>query len=311
MTQTPGKAAARTAENVWTACSTRDRVLLGAGSITSFGIFWTVAGLFSFPQFRGFDASLMAQPSPVVILIVTAVVLVACVILTSFFAGIAHFEAGLFCAAVGLSALSMRGGSIRYTLLDSPGGSVFLKLLVELVLLFVFVGLGWVALQVLRDMRLLRAEPHGDDDLDAMPGQGALALGTQIVLMVILMLLFAQTDRKAQVIWSVALAAGLAALGAHSLFPARPSAWFWVTPLIVGTIGYLFAWAGGNNLPGGAVGGLMPQLARPLPLDYASAGVAGSIFGYWTSRRWQYERDYDPENPDQVEDALEHPAGDA
>jgi hypothetical protein len=28
-------------------------------------------------------------------------------------------------------------------------------------------------------------------------------------------------------------------------------------------------------------------LARALPLDYASAGPAGAILGYWMSRRWQ------------------------
>jgi len=297
--------------NVWTTYGNRDRTLLIIGSVASFWIFSTVAALFSFPQFSGHDASLLAQPSAILILVMTAIVLVACVLITSFFAGIAHFEGGLFCAAVGLGALSTRGGSIRYTLMDSPGSGVFLRLLIELVLLFAFVGVGWLTLHVLRDMRLLRAEPHGDDDLDAMPGQGALALGAQIILMIVLMLLFAQTDEKSQVIGSVALSAFLAALGAHSLFPARPSLWFWVTPLIVGAVGYVFAWSSGNTLPGGAVGGLMPALARPLPLDYASAGVAGSIFGYWTSRRWQYERDYDPESPDQVEDALEHPAGDA
>jgi hypothetical protein len=32
-------------------------------------------------------------------------------------------------------------------------------------------------------------------------------------------------------------------------------------------------------------------LARPLPLDYAGSGVAGSIVGYWVSRRWQHERE--------------------
>src|SRR5439155_1505199 len=89
----------------------------------------------------------------------------------------------------------------------------------------------------------------------------------------------AQTDKKAQVIWSVAISAWLAALGAHSLVPSRPSAWFWTTPLIVGVIGYLLAWMGGNQLPGGEVGGLLPALARPLPVDYASAGV-------WARRRY-------------------------
>ena len=48
-------------------------------------------------------------------------------------------------------------------------------------------------------------------------------------------------------------------------------------------------------------------LGRPLPVDYASVGVAGSLLGYWTSRRWHHEKDHDPESPDEVEEALEHP----
>src|SRR6185437_2464800 len=91
------------AANVWTAYSTRDRVLLAIGSIACFWIFWTIGGLFSFPQYKGYDASLIAQPSALLMLLMTAVVFLACVILTSFFAGIVHFEGGLFCAAVGMT----------------------------------------------------------------------------------------------------------------------------------------------------------------------------------------------------------------
>jgi hypothetical protein len=96
-------------------------------------------------------------------------------------------------------------------------------------------------------------------------------------------------------------------MAAHSLFPSRPSLWFLGAPLIVGLLGYLFAWVGGTNLPGGEVGGYAPALGRPLPIDYASMGTAGTILGYWTSRHWEHERNREPEEPEDVEDALEHP----
>jgi hypothetical protein len=208
---------------------------------------------------------------------------------------------------VGMIALSCRGGSMSYVLMESPGSGIFFKLLVELLVLFAIVTAGWATLKVLSNSKLIRPERHGENDPDDLPAQRFMALGLQVVIMIVLMLLLAQTDKKAQVVWSVALSAFLAALGAHSLFPSRPSSWYWVTPLIVGAIGYVLAWTGGNTLPGGAVGGLAPALARPLPLDYASAGVAGAIYGYWTSRHWQHERDHDPDPPEEVEDALEHP----
>jgi hypothetical protein len=166
------------------------------------------------------------------------------------------------------------------------------------------VAIGWLTLGRLRESGLLQGEPEVEDDPDAVPAQGLIALAGQAIVMIVLMLIMAQTDKKAQAIWSVALSAFLAAWGTHSIFPARPSAWFWFAPLIVGLIGYALALAGGNNLPGGAVGGLMPALARPLPLDYASVGVAGAIFGYWTS---QWSGEPEPQTPAQVEQALEHP----
>jgi hypothetical protein len=72
-------------------------------------------------------------------------------------------------------------------------------------------------------------------------------------------------------------------------------------------IGYAFAWFGRGPLVGGEVGGMLPQLGRPLPLDYAALGTAGAVMGYWTSRSWQHEREHDPDNPDKVEEALEDP----
>jgi hypothetical protein len=77
----------------------------------------------------------------------------------------------------------------------------------------------------------------------------------------------------------------------HHLFPTRPSPWYWCGPLVVAVIGYLLAASGSQLWMIGQVGGYAPALARPAPLDYASAGTAGALVGYWTSRRWREQEE--------------------
>jgi len=227
------------------------------------------------------------------------------VLIGSLVAGVIHFEGGLFCAAVGMLALSTRGGPMRYVLMYAGGAGIFITLMAELLLLAGCVGIGWNVLLALRNGGYLLGEPLRDDDPDALPAQGAMALAGHVILMIFLMAVLAQTDRKAQVVWSVALASLLSALASHSLFPARPSIWFWTAPFIVGVIGYVLAWFGGPPLPGGLVGGVLPALARPLPIDYAAAGTAGSLLGYWMSRKWLHEHETEPHTTGEVEEALE------
>ena len=300
--------AERSAPNVWAAYSTRERALLATGVVVSYAIFHFIGRAFRIPELPDFQASLLGNASPVLTLVMTLVTLIACVLIGSLIAGSVHFEAGLFCACAGMFALSTRGGPMRYVLMDSPAPGVWVRLLTETAELFAFVGVAWVVLMTLRDRNLLRAEPLRDDDPDALPGQGLMAMATQIVGMIFLMLLLAQTDKKAQVGWAIGTASLLSALAAHSLFPARPSIWFWSAPFVVAAIGYACAMVGGQTLPGGQVGGLMPALARPLPLDYAAIGPAAALVGYWTSRKWQHEREEEPRTIGEVEEALEQPA---
>jgi hypothetical protein len=303
-----GAADAGGGDSVWTSYHTRDRLLLLCGIVVSYAIFHFIGRAFRIPELRDFQASLLGNASPVLTLVVTLVTLIACVLVSSLIAGTVHFEAGLFCACAGMLALSTRGGPMRYVLMESPAPAVWVRLLSETVILFAFVGIGWFVLMQLRERNLLRGEPLREDDPDALPGQGVMALATQIVIMIFLVILLAEGDQKAQVVWAIAIASFLATLAAHSLFPARPSIWFWSAPFVVAAVGYVCAMVGGPVLPGGQVGGLMPALARPLPLDYAAVGPAAAMLGYWTSRRWQHEREDEPHTTGEVEEALEQPA---
>lgn len=304
-TLNPSRGATDVAGNIWTAYSARERVLLTLGAVGSYFAFAAVGRFFGIPQLPDYQAALLAQPAPLVAVMIAGVTLVACVLLCTLITGRIHFEAGLFCAAIGMIALSTRGGPMSYVLMYALGDGVFLRLAFEAVLLYGCVAVGWYVLLILRDNNLLLGEPLRDDDPDALPLTGLMALGAQVITMAFLMIVLAQTDRKAQVCWAVVISSLLATLLAHSLFPARPSIWFWSGPFVVALIGYAIAYFGPGPLIGGEVGGFLPQLARPLPLDYAALGTAGALMGYWTSRGWQHEREHEPDNPDKVEEALD------
>jgi hypothetical protein len=296
-------------EGIWGSHTNRDRVLLAIASIACYWVFGLVASIFALPRYPGFDASLLHQPAPIVALLVAIVTLVACTLLGSLVAGIVHFEAGLFAASIGLVALSTRGGPIRQTLFNASGPGVFVTLAIELIVLYAGIALACFALGVLRDRGMLRAEEHRDThrEREELPSQTALAVATQIGVMFVLMLLLAQADLKGQAVWSVVLASLVGTLAAHSLFPVRPAIWFLAGPLLLGLAGYAIAFVTGGYSPLGIVGGFLPQLARPLPVDYAAMGTAGTLLGYWISRGWHIEREKDPETEEEVEEALEHP----
>jgi hypothetical protein len=286
--------AQRLAGNVWAAYTIRDRVLLTIGSVACIFVFIWLAGAFGIPAHPRFQGSLLAQPSPVAALIVTLIGLIACVLLASVVASVVHFDAGLFCAAIGLLGLSARGGPLRYVLMYSPGPYVFLTLCAELMLLFAFLGIAWGVLWAMRGRGFVIDDVQRDGlhEEDEKPGHHLLATLMQAVTTAVLVLLLAQTDEKAQVIAAVGVASMLGTMAAHSLFPVSPSAWYWVGPLAVGLIGYGFAYVNADGTwTIGQVSGHFAPLGRPLPLDYAGAGTAGSLLGYWTSRRWQYTKE--------------------
>jgi len=102
MTRSIAESAAGLTKDIWSSYSLKDRTLLTIGALVSYWLFVAVAALFSVPRYPGYQASLIMQPSAMLALLMAIVVLVACVLVTSMFAGLVHFEGGLFCAAIGL-----------------------------------------------------------------------------------------------------------------------------------------------------------------------------------------------------------------
>src|SRR5207248_3434631 len=138
--------------------------------------------------------------------------------------------------------------------------------------------------RALENLGILRPEDQTDD---LHPSRAPLSrklasTATGMAIVVAIMLIFCQSDRKLQVILVVWLASLAGAAGAYYFMPAGPARWFWSIPLICGLIGYVGTYFldGGGWIIGEPRGFFAP-LARPLPLDYAGAGGAGAITGYW------------------------------
>jgi hypothetical protein len=96
------------------------------------------------------------------------------------------------------------------------------------------------------------------------------------------MSLLSRTDAKLQTLASVGISSLLAAIGAQYFSPVNASPWLWAGPFIVAVIGYLSSYFSPAGFETGRVSGYFAALARPLPLDYASSGVAGALLGYWS-----------------------------
>jgi hypothetical protein len=271
-----------------------EKYLAVIGAMICFGAFWLAGKIFRIPVYTHLSASLLLQPTAATSFIVAAIVFGICVVLGALICGILGFDSGIFCAAAGLCALSARGGAMRYTLMEHPAASTWLSLILEVILLGVLVWAGTLIQAVLHRAHLLHHDDHRHvvTEIHESIDQRILALVANVIIISILMMFFAASDRKVQVLAAVAISSFLGTLAAYYLVPTRPSIWYWAAPILVAVIGYAVQYIGN---PGGwqigEVRGTFAALARPLPLDYAGSGVAASIVAYWTSRRWQHERE--------------------
>jgi hypothetical protein len=282
----------------------RNRLLLTLGAAAACALFWFAGRWFGIPEHPRYEISLALQPTPAVDLLVTGVVLCAATAVATAIAGSVRFDAGLFGAAIGLTALSVRGGPLRYITQSATGRGVFLAMALETVVLGALLGAAWFGLWLLHRRGNLRADALRDGlkDQPHALGDRVLALATHVGTTALLVLLLARTDDKKQVLASVALASFLATLLAYSVSPVRPSVWYWAGPLVTGAFGYVaayFAWRTATPVDWktGLGGGYLGALTRPLPLDYAGLGTAGAILGYWMSRQWQRAKELET-NPD-------------
>jgi hypothetical protein len=265
------------------------RTLLILTAVISFAMFHWAGRAFNIPTYASYAGSLVQDQTPVKAMSVTAVMLLITIVLGTLIASRVHVEAGMFAGAVGLIALSCRAGPVEYVLMAATSSAVYLAMAVETLILMGFLIIGWLVIKRLVATGFLTIEILPIDGEEESLNQRLLACGGQVVAMIPAMVLLSQNDDKFQAIAAVGLSAWLGTVGSYLLFPTRPGLWYWIGPCIIGVIGYLLAGYGSGNE--WQIGIASHSLARPLPLDYAGAGTAGSLIGYWMSRRWQFARE--------------------
>lgn len=262
----------------------RTQFFVVIASIVCFLLFWWAGRARAIPQEKGFEASLLQQPNWLLDFVATYVLFGVCLIVGTLIAGWTWFFAGLFAANVGLIAFSARGGSIRYVLFRAAShGSaqgVYLTLALELCLLFIPVALAWVYFwRQYQRLLPLPKDAEAEHPDHSLPVFAVLA---QIAITGALAMLLLATESKQQVLVSLFLSGLIGTALADYVAPHRKApAWYWIGPLAVGLIGYVLAYMSATAWTNGGPLGALAPLARPLPLDYASAGAAGTLLGYW------------------------------
>ena len=88
----------------------RARLLLLTGSVLSLVAFYEIGKLFNIPWFDQHEDSLLQHPHPVTAVALTAITFWVCTAVCTLIVRSVRANGGVFCAAVGMTALSLRGG---------------------------------------------------------------------------------------------------------------------------------------------------------------------------------------------------------
>jgi hypothetical protein len=124
-----------------------------------------------------------------------------------------------------------------------------------------------------------------------LPACMALELAIATVLLVALF----KSPERGQVAFALGVSFLLAALVTHQLLPVRLALPFWLAPMLMALVVYLFA---SDSFPPGTGPGWrqVELVARSLPIraalpmDWLSLGAGGAVAGYWISRRTHHAR---------------------
>ncbi len=263
----------------------RFRILVAI--VISASVFYWCGDAFGIPSSSiGYGGSVLAAPHGLLSMVVIAVLLWLLTAVSSLIVGSIRADAGLFCTCLGAAALSLRSGATRYTLFGHSNG-IWITTAVELVLLGIIVGGGFAISYMLRKRALVRPDDDSAFDTPIALDLFGLTIAIHSFAMIAVISLLCRSDQRLQCLLSVGIGGWVASVVTHLSSPARPGAIFCVSPVLVGLLGYI--WSSMTAQPDfviGQPGGYFATLARPLPLDYVSAGVAGSLLGYWIARSW-------------------------
>ena len=267
--------------------SREQRLKLVLIALAAYGYGWMITQTIGVFRDVGHGGSLLADPGGLFALVKVAIATVAIGGIATVAGRSIRPDVGVLAAAIALFAIRRTGGVTRDVYLAAPTGATLVKLAIEtLVLAGVFYVIHRIVRQAVRDRWI--ADDAAIDGVHVeteAPGQRLLASVTVGLVILVAMSLLCRTDERMQVTGTLAASAFIAALCTVRFIPAMPSVYFWLAPFGVGVVSYVVtALTGKSMLLIGEPTGSLAALARALPLDYASAGVAGALYGYWVGR---------------------------
>lgn len=269
--------------------SNLDKILLAVAGVAAYVVFLAVFGLLGLPALPKIS-SLLLQGQPIYAIVVVWIGIVAMALLMRPLVGRVRFEAPVFCAAVGLLALPTHGGDFRHALIEAAGPAVYLRMAVELLLLATAVAAAYLTLGVGRSNQPT-LNPDDPANLPAVEVESQdtavdrlAAVGIQTIVVIALLSFLGKSPLKGQALCGLALASGLAAWVTYKTRQVDGSVWSVAGTLLAGLIAYGYSFVQPDGLAIADVKHALAGAAYSLPLHYASAGVAGAIYGYWTAR---------------------------
>jgi hypothetical protein len=273
----------------------RARLLLATAAVVCFFIFWWMSRFFDIPVHPGHEVSLLQQPHAAVAALMTVITWLVCAAIGTAVAGVIRFNAGLVAAGIGLMASSVRGGTSRdvlfHAIATGTGPAIFIKLIVETLLLGLVIGASAMLLEWLYSSGTITDRESALPPAPASESSDLAGFAVQLLVTAVGVALIARTEDKQQVLAAVAVGSFAGTAVARSIYPGDQRGLYWTAPFIVGIVGYLFAYLNPGGMSTGSLTGPLAPLARPLPLDYASLGVAGAVVGHWMGRRWHRDRE--------------------
>ncbi|MGC4031780.1 MAG: hypothetical protein QM754_08620 [Tepidisphaeraceae bacterium] len=183
------------------------------------------------------------------------------------------------------------GGDFRQALIDATGPAIYLRMAVELLLLASAIAAAYLTLGIGRSSEP-KLNPDDPANLPAPEEKSAdtaldrlAAVGIQTIVVLALLSFFGKSPLKGQALCGLALASGLAGWITYKTRQVEGSVWSVAGTLLAGLIAYGYSFAQPDGFAIADVKHALSGAAYSLPLHYASAGVAGAIYGYWTARR--------------------------
>lgn len=262
-----------------------DKILLTLASIGAYGLWYIIAQLVQMPVKPHEWASIISG-GPWIGIPALALGMVMIAFLATLLMGRIRFEAGLFCCAIGLVVIPARGGTIQDALLNAGTSSLYISLAIETAIVGAIIVGTYLLIQIAKPGFVLPPLRSSDEDPDTTSDRVTVVIAQAVCTLVMLMILCQSSD-KGQTLAGVCLGAMLSAMFMHQTYVVRGAIWYIAGTMLAGAVAYVFTGLfSPSGFEIGEVRGLLAGAARPLPLHYASLGVAGTIFGYWSSTVW-------------------------